>query len=53
MITCLCWERIKQNLDNYEYCDDQDVIDVVQKEINELENLGESWVLQGFPRTKY
>lgn len=45
--------RIKQCLANHEYCDDEDVIACVEKQIKEVEQTGRSWILQGFPRTKY
>lgn len=38
---------------NHEYCDDEDVINCLQKEIKNVEQSGRSWILQGFPRTKY
>lgn len=46
-------QRIRQSMANHEYCDDEDVISCLEKEIKEVERTGRSWVLQGFPRTKY
>lgn len=46
-------KRIKANLEQHEYCDDEDTVEAVQKQIQEQEKAGKSYLLQGFPRTKY
>lgn len=35
----------------YEFVDDKIVIDIIHREIKKCEDNGESWILQGFPRT--
>jgi adenylate kinase len=44
--------KIKDAFSKFEYVDDQIVIDLVSKEIQESEEEKTSWILQGFPRTK-
>lgn len=45
--------RIKENMENHEYCDDEVVVKCIQNEIKDVETTGRNWILQGFPRTKY
>lgn len=45
-------KRIQQCFKEYHYVDDELVIDLVKREIQEAEKEKQSWILQGFPRTK-
>lgn len=45
-------KRIQQCWNEYHYVDDEIVIDLVKREIQEVEKEKKSWILQGFPRTK-
>mmetsp|Transcript_20836 Transcript_20836/g.25529 ORF Transcript_20836/g.25529 Transcript_20836/m.25529 type:complete len:240 (-) Transcript_20836:589-1308(-) len=44
--------RIAACLSKYQMVDDNIVIDLVQKEISSFEKKSQSWIIQGFPRTR-
>ena len=44
--------KIKEQYQNYQYCDDDTVIDIVKKAVADCEKDNKSYVLTGFPRTK-
>lgn len=44
--------KINEAKHAYHYIDDDVVIEVVKKQVQDCEAKGKSWVLQGFPRTK-
>lgn len=43
---------VQASLDKHEYVSDDVVIPLVQKEIIKCEKENQSWIIQGFPRTK-
>lgn len=45
-------KRITECNQAFQYVDDQIVIDLVKKEVEALEAQQQSWIIQGFPRTK-
>lgn len=45
-------EKIKKCLMNFQYVDDDLVIEVVKKKIAECEKNKKSWIIEGFPRTR-
>jgi len=45
-------QRIAECLTKFQYVDDEIVIDTIKKEIEESEKNGQSWILEGFPRTR-
>jgi adenylate kinase len=45
-------ERIAACLTSFSYIDDDIVIEVVKKEIEEAEKANTSWIIEGFPRTR-
>ena len=44
--------RIAEARKSYSYVDDEIAIELMEKNINELEKEGKSWIMEGFPRTK-
>lgn len=45
-------KRIQQCWNEFHYVDDEIVIDLVKRDIQEAEKEKKSWILEGFPRTK-
>jgi len=45
-------KKIHEAQSNFQYVDDKIVIDLITKKIMELEEKKQSWIIQGFPRTK-
>lgn len=45
-------KRITQCFNNFQYVDDEIVIELVEKEIQGFEKKSQSWIIQGFPRTR-
>ena len=45
-------QRIEKCLKSFQYVDDEIVISIINKEIDEAEKAGVSWIVEGFPRTK-
>ena len=45
-------QKIFKQQKAYQYIDDQIVTDLVKEQIDRAEMKGDSWILQGFPRTK-
>jgi adenylate kinase len=45
-------ERIAACLTSFSYIDDDIVIEIMKKEIEEAEKSNTSWILEGFPRTR-
>ena len=45
-------KRIFESRKTYSYVDDDIVIELVTKQIKELENEKKSWIIEGFPRTR-
>ena len=39
-------------MQNFQYVDDEIVIELVNKEITEAEKANTSWIIEGFPRTR-
>jgi len=46
-------KKIIADLNNKSYAKDEYVIDLIKKEIAECEREHKSWILEGFPRTKF
>lgn len=44
-------DRIQKCLQTFHYVDDDIVIEIVNREIQEAEKQNASWILEGFPRT--
>ena len=44
--------RIQECIDNFAFVDDDIVIDLIGKEIQTHEKKNNSWIIEGFPRTK-
>ena len=44
--------RIAEARKSYSYVDDEIAIELMEKNINELEKTGQSWIMEGFPRTR-
>lgn len=45
-------DRITACFNNFQMVDDEIVIDLVEKEVQNYENKAQSWIIQGFPRTR-
>jgi adenylate kinase family enzyme len=43
---------VAESFEKHEYVPDDVVIDLVKKEIHKCEKENQSWIIQGFPRTK-
>jgi len=45
-------KKISEAQKAYHFVDDSIVIDIIKKEVKTCEEKGQSWIIQGFPRTK-